>query len=752
MRLVHRPRGIGHPYARSADQRSPLVPVRGTTVDLGVVVHDGVPSSLTCEWDDGEVHILDLAPASNLTDAAALAGGSGHLSAAQESVLTTPGAWTVTSPAVTGPVRYRFVGAMDGNVTATEWFTIAPGDWVEDAGRLTTTSAATERLVPGSVAWLVSDDGVHRVRFALRLDASEHVMGFGERFDALDQRGTSLDAVVFEQYKKQGEHRRTYLPMPFAHVIGGAGWGFHVETTRRTWYDVGHSVPNELRIEAEVGALRSLERDPADATLNVAGYSGTPGEVLDAFLSDVGRPRLLPEWVFRLWASGNEWNTQDRVMEVVDTHRDLDIPVGAVVIEAWSDEQGITVPRDAEYPIHRDGAPFKGHELTYPADGAWPDPAGMISELKSRGIRTLLWQIPLTKTEDSERELGEQVKAEAQALVESGFAIREEDGSPYRNRGWWFPQALMPDLSTAQGRAWWTERRRYLVRDLGVDGFKTDGGEHAWGAELRYAPVSDEGPDRRGDAMNNLNPVNYSRAFCELLESEGQAPVTFSRAGFTGSQQWGLHWAGDEDSTWQAFRNSVTAGLTASASGILYWGWDMAGFSGPVPGPELYLRAAWASVFMPVMQYHSEFNHHREPKRDRTPWWVAEVNDAPWVIDEFREAVRAREELVPYLAESARRSIATGLPLMRTLAFGWPEDARVWDFPTQWMLGDDLLVCPVLEEGAQAIHVYLPHLADGASWVDHWSGARVEAGEHHVDVSIGPDRGHRSPVFRRVEG
>ena len=89
------------------------------------------------------------------------------------------------------------------------------------------------------------------------------MVGFGERYDALDQRGRQLDAVVFEQYKSQGVHGRTYLPMPFAHVVGadGNGWGFHVRTSRRTWYDVASTVADRLIVEV---ALATSGRDLGD--------------------------------------------------------------------------------------------------------------------------------------------------------------------------------------------------------------------------------------------------------------------------------------------------------------------------------------------------------------------------------------------------------------------------------------------------------------------------------------------------------
>jgi alpha-glucosidase (family GH31 glycosyl hydrolase) len=212
--------------------------------------------------------------------------------------------------------------------------------------------------------------------------------------------------------------------------------------------------------------------------------------------------------------------------------------------------------------------------------------------------------------------------------------------------------------------------------------------------------------------------VRYAAAYGELLEESGRAAVTFSRAGFTGSPAHGCFWAGDEDSTWEAYRGSLTAGLTAAASGIVYWGWDIGGFSGPLPSAELYLRSTAAACFVPIMQYHSEFNHHREPSRDRTPWNIAEQADDSAVLDVFRRFAHLREMLIPYLTAQATETIATSRPLMRALPFAYPHDEQAWTHAMQYLLGDDLLVCPVTEEGASSLGCYLP---DG-DWVDVWNG------------------------------
>lgn len=644
--------------------------------------------------------------------------------------MSATGGWSVVLPTVRAGTdyRYRFVGVdVVGGSEATRWFEFRASEWI-DAGDVVEQKGRS-RILDDSVS--VLSDGVHvsRVRFALPLAEGEHITGLGERFDALDHRGALLDSVVFEQYKNQAAESKTYLPMPFVHVVGAEGWGFHVRTARRVWFDFGQSDPERIWVEAAVDC------DPGETAIEVAFFDGSPREVLTAFLDEVGRAEELPDWVFRLWASGNEWNTQAEVIREANLHREHDIPVGSIVIEAWSDESTFTAWRDSRYAVTSDGTPHRLSDFEFPVDGAWPDPKAMIDELHSRDIRVHLWQIPLMKMHPTP---SGQAAADVAAAKRDNLLIREvaPDGRlrPYRNRGFWFPHALMPDLTNEHVARWWTDKRRYLVEEMGVDGFKTDGGEHAWGSDLRYVDGS------HGDTKNNLFPVAYAGAYGDLLRSAGKAPVTFSRAGFAGSQRHGAFWAGDENSTWEAFGASMLAGLSAASSGIVYWGWDIAGFSGELPSSELYLRATAASTFVPIMQYHSEFNFHRSPSRDRTPWNVAEQSGDDRVLPVFRRFAKLRERLVPYLVAEARRTIATDAPLMRPLYFDAPRDERVWQYPMQWMLGDSILVAPVTEPDVESWCGYLPE----GEWVDAFTGIPVDAGEFERATPI-----DELPVFVR---
>ncbi len=692
--IWHRPEGRGHAYLLEPDQRVPLRPLAGEPFELRATTGRDV-QDVQLEID-GTVHTVearlrgDAVPdVDPVWGIAAPRVGEGHLGDAVARLGEQPGrsSWAAEAPGV--PLRYRFIGGGE----LTPWFDITPAAWKAAGGTLRVDGTPADRLIDGSVEWLSADALSYRLRFALRLEPGERVVGFGERFDALDQRGRRVDTAVFDQYKGQGA--RSYLPMPFAIVIGG-NFGFHIVTGRRCWFDIGCADPNLLMVEVD------LEPGELDPVIELRLFSGEPAEVLRSFAAlPASAP---PDWVYELWMSGNEWNSQARVMEEVERSEREGIDAGVIVIEAWSDEQTFVAFNDAEYEPHPDGSPHALADFTFPEHGRWPDPKGMVDDLHARGIKVLLWQIPLVESDKG------QAGFDQRTMIERGYCVRLRDGEPYRNRGWWFPGALMPDFTSPEASDWWLAKRRYLVDEVGIDGFKTDGGENAWGTDLVYADGT------HGGETNNRYPVLYGEAYHRI------SPVTFSRAGFTGSGAIPLHWAGDEDSTWEAFRASITAGLSAGASGVFFWGWDLGGFSGEVPTPELYLRSAAAAALSPLMQYHSEFNHHHSPSRDRTPWNVAEQTGDEDVISAFRHFTELRTRLMPYLAAEGRRAVTECKPLMRALLFDAPDDERIWEFSYQYMLGDALLVAPVCEEGATTWQTYLPQ----GEWVDAWSGEQLQ--------------------------
>jgi len=572
---------------------------------------------------------------------------------------------------------------------------------------------------------LIAGYETRAVQLAVALTDDEALYGTGERFDAFDRRGLRFDTRVYEQYKNQGS--RTYLPVPL--ILSSRGYALSIAGTRPLRIDAGASTPDELMIEADVDRTGAA---PLEARLFLAS---TPLDALHAYLRRAGLPVVPPEWTFGVWMSGNDWNSQARVLAEVERAEREGIPGDVMVIEAWTDESTFYIWNDAQYDLLPADHPPRLSDFRFPPDGLWPDPKGMIDRLHAAGIRLLLWQIPLLK--DMGEETHAQNSADIDTVIRNGWCAHNPDGTPYRNPGWWFPGALLPDLTNPEARDWWLARRRYLVEEMGVDGFKTDGGEHIWGRDVVFAD------GRRGDEMINAFPVLYAAAYHHLLKECGREDgLTFSRAGYAGSQRYPAHWAGDENSTWEAFRHSIVAGLSAGASGIPFWGWDIAGFSEEIPTGELYRRAWMMAAFCPIMQYHSEYNARREPSRDRTPWNIAARTGDPHVLPVCRSYTALRRRLRPYILREAAHTAETGRPLMCALPLAYPDDPRLRAYPYQYLFGRDLLVAPTVEEGATTQEVYLPV----GTWRDLWTWALVE-GPCAVTVTVPP---HRIPVYVRA--
>jgi alpha-glucosidase (family GH31 glycosyl hydrolase) len=591
-----------------------------------------------------------------------------------------------------------------------------------DLGKVLAMPRTGGECLPLGLRWQEESGKLIAVELAGDLTLEEALVGFGERFEALDQRGRAIDSTVFEQYKNQGN--RTYLPAPF--FVSSAGYGLLVDGSARVDYDLGRSVPDRWRCIVQASGK---------GTIAFQSFAGAPDAVVRAMTAVTGRPEPLPLWASGLWMSSNEWNNQARTeQEVAETVRH-GIPATALVIEAWSDETTFYVWNGAEYAPKPGAKAFSLADFIFPDDGPWPDPAGMCARLREQGIHLVLWQIPVLKDAGAPHP---QHDADIAHALEQGFVLRNDDGTPYRNPFFWFNNALIPDFTSADATEWWMEKRRYLLEELGVDGFKTDGGEHLVGRGLR---ASD---GRRGGELVNTYPMLYVRAYHDYAKAvRGSEALTFSRAGYIGAGAYPAHWAGDENSTWEAYRRSLVAGLTAGLSGVIFWGWDLAGFSDALPSAELYLRSAAAAAFCPIMQYHSEYNPSG-PSRDRTPWNIAAHSGDDRAIDLFRHFARVRMNLLPYVAREAAHAAANGTPLMRALLLDHPDDPVAWTVQDQYQFGRQLLVAPVVEEGATERTLYLP----AGVWIDLWSGERF-MGNQWITVEAPWER---IPVFARGGG
>lgn len=555
----------------------------------------------------------------------------------------------------------------------------------------------------------------------------EAFYGFGERFNALDQRGCNLDNYVYGQYTNQG--KRTYIPIPF--FVSSRGYGMWVNTSRQVQFDMAATRSDSWFLEG---------RAEEDGNLDITWFlQEQPYENVKAFTLATGKPKVPPSWVFGLWMSSNDWNSQIEVLNQLHETQKLQIPASVLVIEAWSDEINFYIWNDANYEVKPSSEIYKFADFEFANDCHWPDLKSMVNEIHLADIRLILWQNPTIKFGLPHESFNDTLnKADQAYAIEHGFVVEKSDGSPHRIEPHmpWFQNSLVFDFSNPAAADWWFSKRAYLVEELGVDGWKTDGGEHIWDLETRFFN------GKLGVDGINEYPLDYESAYGQFMQKlRGDDFVLFSRAGYTGSQKNPCHWAGDENSTWDAFRATLQAMLNVGISGLPFLGWDIAGFAGPIPTSELYLRATAFSVFCPIMQYHSDVNHSERTSRDRTPWNIQKQTGDTRVVPVFRKFANLRMNLLPYILEQVKLSSETGLPLMRVMGLVYPQDAKCRDYVNQYFFGENLLVAPVIVEDIEELPIYLPE----GNWRDFWTG-EILHGPFEFIVKVPLDR---IPVYQK---
>lgn len=579
-------------------------------------------------------------------------------------------------------------------------------------------------VVRNSYRILVDHEGlVHQVSYTPEL-AYDHLVGLGERFDQIDQKGKKLLCRVVEHFARQGEN--SYLPIPFFMTEKEIGW--FSSTKHRLW------------IDARDGMKLTFDTPQKGILTEEWWLLGNPQELLSKLHTLTGEATLPPKWALGLWISSNGWNTQKETLEQLRALKEHMLPATAIVLEAWSDEQTFCIFNDAEHELLDQEQPYSYTDFTFSEDGKWPDPKGLAEEIQRAGLNLVLWQIPVVKYEWGQP--GSQLLRDEAYAIEKGYCILNDDGTPYRITDHWFRNSLLLDFTNPKAVKWWFGKRSYLLADLGVKGFKTDGGEFLFDDSA----VLYDG--QKGETAHNLYPLQYVGAYNDFMREHGVDGITFTRAGYIGAQTQPIHWAGDQLSEWSELRAQLVAGLSAGLSGLPFWSFDIGGFAGEFPSPELYLRSVAMGAFCPVMQWHSEprngqFYHTARERwnNDRSPWNLATLYKDEKIISIYRLFSNLRMNLLPYIYNEAKQCVKTARPLMAHLLVDFSDDKNVWSVHDQYMFGRDLLAAPIMEEGATNREIYLPV----GTWHDLFLGGTLEGGRR-IEYACPVER---IPIFVR---
>jgi alpha-glucosidase (family GH31 glycosyl hydrolase) len=565
------------------------------------------------------------------------------------------------------------------------------------------------------------------LRLALEWDrrSEERFVGLGARHGTrLDQAGRTVQLGADRRYTgpdcppellaEGGIPQGDCAPVPW--LLSSRGYGVLARTEANgTRFELGERVSVSTRASAGPLRLEFLcNRSPAARLRELCRLTGFPA--------------LLPEWGYGFWKSRDVYEHQDDVLDDFDGYRAHGIPLDAIVIDS---------PWETQYNTWK----FNPHQF--------PDARGMISNMRSHGVRTVVWVTPWVNLDSRDGQIPPQAGSERlhrepapnyATAAAAGHFVREPDGDAEVRNGaeprdgdafvteWWMGTGSPVDFTSPAAEAWWRGQAKGVL-ELGVEGIKADDGEGY------YIPDHVQLADGRTGAqaawaLGGLHRLCMQRALDEVHPGNG---VLFGRSGWTGQHATGHTWAGDQASDFWSLRALVAATLNAACTGFSNWSHDVGGYLGHrlverCP-PELLARWLQFGCFTPLMQAHG-----RMPQE---PWHYSER-----VLELYRSYVLLHEQLVPYVRAAAATAARTGLPVIRPLCLVDPDDARGWEIPDAYGYGPSLWVAPVLDDEAREREVPLPR----GDWIETWSESHVQGGGEIVVATPL----HRIPVWVRA--
>ncbi len=544
----------------------------------------------------------------------------------------------------------------------------------------------------------------------VRCDDGGTFHGFGEQYNATDQRGEVFELLVNEQGNGRtgtpgvsiGDEHTTYFPMPY--YMDARGFGALFDTARRVDVDLCAS-------DAAIAWIEVISGAPVQWRV----FHGPSGLDVIRQLGDlVGRPTQPPTWAYQLWMAGQ--GGRDDVLDEVAALEVADIPVSAFWVQDWG---GIRINPDGGF----------GVQYIWSADETlYPGLASMVSDLHADGYRFLTYANPFIVDPSSviEEDGPARFAPRFDAMEQMSLLLNDDMAQTFIDAAVPnIPQMdAHPDFSNPDTGAFITESLAQLVEDYDFDGWMLDFGE--W-VPLNSVPGDGSDPIER----RNTFPVDWQRASRNALEStRGDDWVMFARSGFTGVQGVAqIHWVGDQETDWGELDGLPTvlpAMLNLGLAGQPFVTHDIAGFSalGDPSTKELFQRWTELGAFTPIMRTHDGAD-----KVDNWRW----DRDAETTAH-FRQFTFVHCALMNDFMMLGAEAEMTGAPILRHLMLVFPDDTETWSISDQYMIGDSLLVAPVIEEGATTRSVYFP----AGTWFNVWTGESLEGGQRTtVDAPIG---------------
>ncbi|XP_041930988.1 neutral alpha-glucosidase AB isoform X1 [Alosa sapidissima] len=566
-------------------------------------------------------------------------------------------------------------------------------------------------------------NGPTSISLDFSLPGVEHVYGIPEHADTLKLKTTdggdpyrlyNLDVFQYELFNPMALYGA--VPVMLAHSTART-MGLFWLNAAETWVDISSNTAGKTvfgkMLDYVQGASETPQTDvrwiSESGIIDVFIMLGpTPSDVFTQYASLTGTQSFPPIAALAYHQCRWNYNDQEDVQAVDKGFDEHDIPYDFI----WLDIEHADGKRYFTWDPHK-----------------FPTPKDMLQGIMDKRRKMVAIVDPHIKI-DSNYKIHNEIRAQ-------NFYVKNKDGGDYE--GWCWPgSAGYPDFTNPQMRAWWASMFAYDQYEGSMENLYTwnDMNEPSVfnGPEVTMHKDAKHGDWEHRD-VHNLYGFYVQMATADgLIRRSGgvERPFVLTRAFFAGSQRYGAVWTGDNAAEWDHLKISIPMCLSLGLVGISLCGADVGGFF-KTPSAELLVRWYQTGAYQPFFRAHA---HLDTPRRE--PWLFGPENTAL-----IREAVRQRYALLPYWYQQFYQAYRTGQPVMRPLWVEYPKDTATFTMDDQFLIGKDLLVHPVTEEGSRGVTAYLP--GHGEVWYDvHTFQKHNGAQSLYIPVTMSS-----IPVFQR---
>lgn len=505
--------------------------------------------------------------------------------------------------------------------------------------------------------------------------------GLGEKGGDLNKKGSYTENFNTDDPETDDDSVTYYKTIPFYVALKEeATYGIFFDNSFRSYFDMGKEMGDRIFFGAIGGQIQ---------------YYFIPGEnikeVVKNYTALTGRMEMPPLWSLGYQQCRFSYFSQEEVRELVKTFEEKDIPLDVVYL-------------DIDY---MDG--FRVMTFKTPN---FDDAAGLISDLKEKGIRTITIIDPGVKV-DEEYLVFKRGK-------EGNHFTKKLDGEIFIGAVWPGDSAF-PDFSNNDCREWWKSELKKFISEHGMDGIWNDMNEPCVFNNDHKTMLesclhnSDNGVIEHKEFHNRYG-FEMSRCSKEAQEElhPNERGFSMTRATYAGGQRYSSVWTGDNMSLWSQMRMSISMNANLGISGFSFVGNDVSGF-GLDSSEELFIRWMEMGPFIPIFRNHSNMYTRRQE-----PWAFG-----PRAEKIAKKSIELRYELLPYIYDLYYISHKEGLPIFRPMIMEYEKDMNLLNIREQFMLGENMLVAPVLYEGERSKAVYLPK----GSWFNYFTMEKLQGGK-----------------------